>query len=74
MNLAGRRFARAVVGPLPIALADGLRRALAPGAGTSPWALARRAMLRRLYRGGIPRAVSGFTLVDNPDLAFVVVD
>lgn len=74
MNPAGRRFARAVVGPLPIPLADGLRRALAPGAGTSPLALARRAMLRRLYRGGIPRAVSGFTLVDNPDLAFVVVD
>jgi FkbM family methyltransferase len=71
---AGRRFARAVVGPLPIPLADGLRRAFAPGAGTFPLALARWAMLRGLYRGGIPRAVSGFTLVDNPDIAFVAVD
>jgi FkbM family methyltransferase len=31
-------------------------------------------VLRRLYRGGIPRAVSSFRLVDNPDLEFVAVD
>jgi len=70
----GRRFVRAVVGPLPIPLADGLRRALAPGAGTSPLTRVRRAVLRRLYRGGIPRAVSSFRLVDNPDLEFVAID
>jgi FkbM family methyltransferase len=34
----------------------------------------RRAVLRRLYRGGIPRAVSTFRLVDDPDLQFVAVD
>jgi FkbM family methyltransferase len=68
---AGRRFARAVVGLLPIPLADRLRRALAPGAGASR---VRRAVLRRLYRGGIPRAVSRFRLIDNPDLEFVAVD
>jgi len=59
---------------MPVPLADALRRALAPGAGTSPPAQARRAVLRRLYRGGIPRAVSSFRLVDNPDLEFVAVD
>jgi FkbM family methyltransferase len=71
---AGRRFARALVAPLPAPLADVLRRALAPGAGTSRTARARRAVLRRLYRGGIPRAVSRFRLVDNPELEFVAVD
>jgi len=59
---------------MPVPLADALRRALAPGAGTSPPASARRAVLRRLYRGGIPRAVARFRLVDNPDLELVAVD
>jgi FkbM family methyltransferase len=68
---AGRRIARAVVGRLPIPLADTLRRVLAPGTGPSP---VRRAVLRGLYRGGIPRAVSCFRLVDNADLEFVAVD
>jgi FkbM family methyltransferase len=70
----GGRIARAFVGPLPIPVADVLRRVLAPGAGTSTAARIRRALLRRLYRGGIPRAVSRFRLVDNPDLEFVAVD
>jgi FkbM family methyltransferase len=65
---AGRRLAKALVGPLPVPLADVLRRWLAAGAGTSR---VRRAVLRRLYSGGIPRAVSTFRLVDNPDLEFV---
>jgi FkbM family methyltransferase len=68
---AGRRIARAVVAPMPIPLADALRRALAPGAWASP---VRRAVLPRLFRGGIPRAVSRFRLVDNPDLEFVAID
>jgi FkbM family methyltransferase len=74
VNPAGRRLARAVVGPMPVAVADVLRRALAPGAGTSVPARIRRALLRRLYRGGIPRAVSTFRLVDNPGLEFVALD
>ena len=74
MSAVGRRFARAVVGPLPVPLADALRRALAPGPGTAVPARIRRAVLRRLFRGGIPRAVSRFRLVDNPDLEFVAID
>jgi FkbM family methyltransferase len=31
-------------------------------------------MLRLLYQGGIPRAVSTFRLVDDPDLEFVAID
>jgi FkbM family methyltransferase len=71
VNQVGRRLARAVVGPMPIPLADALRRVLA-GAGT-PSRL-RRAARRRLFLGGIPRAVTGFRLVDNPELEFVAVD
>jgi FkbM family methyltransferase len=70
----GRRLARTVVRPLPIPLADGLRRALATGAGTSPLTRVRRAALRGLYHGGIPRAVSSFRLIDNRDLEFVAID
>jgi FkbM family methyltransferase len=68
---AGRRIARAVVGRLPVPVADVLRWALAPGAGTGR---IRRAALRGLWGGGIPRAVSTFRLIDNPDLEFVAVD
>ena len=74
MTPAGRRLARAVVGPLPEPLADSLRRGLAAGAGTSVPARIRRGVLRWLSRGGIPRAVSRFSLVDNPDLEFVATD
>jgi FkbM family methyltransferase len=59
---------------MPVPVADGLRRVLAPGAGTSVPARTRRAMLRLLFRGGIPRAVSTFRLVDAPDLEFVAID
>jgi FkbM family methyltransferase len=58
---------------MPVPLADRLRRALA-GAGASLPARIRRAVRRRLYLGGIPRAVTGFRLVDNPELEFVAVD
>ncbi|WP_369133936.1 FkbM family methyltransferase [Modestobacter sp. I12A-02662] len=66
-----RRLARAVVGPLPVPVADALRRALTRGAGPPR---ARRAVLRALFRGGIPRAVSTFRLADDPGLEFVAVD
>lgn len=59
---------------MPLPVADAIRRALAPGRGTSVSARMRRALLRQLYRGGIPRAVSTFRLVDNPDLEFVAID
>jgi FkbM family methyltransferase len=59
---------------MPVPVANLLRRALAPGTGTSVSARIRRALLRRLYQGGIPRAVSRFRLVDNPELEFVAVD
>jgi FkbM family methyltransferase len=68
------RLTRAVVGPMPVPVANLLRRALAPGAGTSVSARIRRALLRRLHQGGIPRAVSRFRLLDNPELEFVAVD
>jgi FkbM family methyltransferase len=59
---------------MPMGLADALRRALAPGSGATGPARIRRKALRGLYRGGIPRAVSRFRLVDNPDLEFVAID
>ena len=74
MSAAARRLARAVVGPLPVPVADTIRRVLAPGAGTSTSARIRRTVLRWLCRGGIPRAVSSFSLVDDPDLRFVATD
>lgn len=74
MSPVRRRLARAVVGPLPVPLADALRRLLAPGPGASVPARIRRGVLRRLYRGGIPRGVARFRLVDNPELEFVAVD
>jgi FkbM family methyltransferase len=59
---------------MPVPVADALRRALPPGAGPALWPEARRAVLRGLFRGGIPRAVSTFRLADNPDLEFVAID
>ena len=59
---------------MPVPVADALRRLLAPGAGTTVPARIRRALLRQLFRGGIPRAVSRFSLVDNPDLSFLAID
>jgi FkbM family methyltransferase len=62
-----------MVGPLPVPVADALRKAVIPGNGIPPGRM-RRAVLRGLCAGGIPRAVSTFRLVDNPDLEFVAVD
>jgi FkbM family methyltransferase len=67
-------MARAVVGPMPIPVAEALRRVLAPGSGTGVPARLRRAVVRRVFRGGIPRAVTSFRLVDDPDLEFLSVD
>jgi FkbM family methyltransferase len=69
---AVRSAARAVVGRLPVPVADAARRPLPHGA-TSPGRM-RRVTLRALREGGIPRGVPTFRLVDNPDLAFVAAE
>jgi FkbM family methyltransferase len=66
---AVRSAARAVVGPLPVPAADLLRR---PRGG--PPGLLRRAALRALREGGIPRGVTTFRLLDDPHLSFVAAD
>jgi FkbM family methyltransferase len=68
---AVRSVARAAVGRLPVPVADAVRRPLAPA---SPPGRLRRATLRALREGGIPRGVSTFRLLDDPDLAFVAAD
>jgi FkbM family methyltransferase len=55
--------ARAVVGRLPVPVADALRRRRLPGP-----------LRRLLYTGGIPRAVDTFPLVDAPSLTFRAAD
>jgi FkbM family methyltransferase len=70
LRTASRAAAGAVVGGLPVAVADALRRPLPPG---GPGAL-RRGLLRALREGGIPRGVSTFRLADDPDLAFVAAE
>jgi hypothetical protein len=69
---SARSVAKAVVGRLPVPVADAVRWPL-PHGTASPGRL-RRVMLRALREGGIPRAVSTFRLVDNPDLTFVAAD
>ena len=69
---AVRSVARAVVGRLPVPVADAVRRPLPRGAALS--GRIRRVMLRALREGGIPGSVSTFRLVDNPDLTFVAAD
>ena len=69
-----RRLAHRVVGALPVPVADTLRHVLRPGEKSTLANRMRRAALRRLYRGGIPRAVSSFRLVDNAQLEFLAVD
>jgi FkbM family methyltransferase len=71
---AARSVARAVVGRLPVPVADAIRRPLPRGPGGSPPGRIRGSMLRALREGGIPRAVSSFRVVDNPDLQFVAAD
>ncbi len=73
-RVAARSVARAIVGRLPVPVADAIRRPLPHGPGTSRPGRLRLAALRALREGGIPRAVSAFRVVDNPDLAFVAVD
>ena len=66
-------LARALVQPMPVRLAEEVRR-WAPGqVGLIP-AGVRSMLLRALREGGIPRAVSSFSLVDNPELSFVAAD
>lgn len=65
---AGAHLARLVVGRMPPRLADLLRRRLAPG-GDGPGTV-----LRWLNRGGIPRRVTTFRLLDDPDLVFTAAD
>jgi FkbM family methyltransferase len=69
-----RRLARTVVAPLPVPVADALRRVLRPDDGETLPNRVRRALLRGLYRGGIPRAVSSFCLDDDAGLEFLAVD
>ncbi len=69
---AVRSVARAVVGRLPVPVADAVRRPL-PHDVSGP-ARIRRATLRALREGGIPRGVSTFRPVDNPELEFVAAD
>jgi FkbM family methyltransferase len=64
-----RSVARAVVGRMPVPVADAVRRPLPADVSSS--GRLRRSTLRALREGGIPRGVSTFRLVDNPDLAFV---
>jgi FkbM family methyltransferase len=59
---------------MPVPVADRLRTLLPAGTATSRSARLRRAVLRGLYRGGIPRGVSTFRPVDHPALEFVAVD
>jgi FkbM family methyltransferase len=59
---------------MPVPVADALRSVLHPGTGRSRPARLRRVLLRGLSRGGIPRAVSRFRLVDDADLEFLAVD
>jgi FkbM family methyltransferase len=69
-----RSVARSVVGRVPLPVADAVRRPLAHGSGGSRPGRLHRAVLRALREGGIPRAVSTFRPVDNPDLEFVAAD
>ncbi len=68
-QVALRPVARSVVGRLPLPVADALRRPLPDRPG-----VLRRAVLRALREGGIPRAVTSFRLADDPELAFVAAD
>ena len=66
-----RSLARSIVGRLPVAVAEAVRR---PLPHDSPPGRIRQATLRALREGGIPRGVSTFRMVDDPDLAFVAAD
>jgi FkbM family methyltransferase len=74
LRTMSRAAAGAVVGRLPVALADLLRRPVPPGGSGVVRRALLRALLRALREGGIPRGVSTFRLVDDPDLTFVAAD
>lgn len=69
-----RTVARTVVGSLPATVADALRRPLPADPTASLPGRIRRGLLRALREGGIPRSVSTFHLVDDPDLRFVAAE
>jgi FkbM family methyltransferase len=69
LGTAVRRLPRAVVAPLPVPVADAVRRLLAGGSG-----LRSRPLRRALEAAGIPGSVSTFTLVDDTDLRFLGVE
>lgn len=66
--LAGRRLLTAVVGRLPHAVVALLRQ---PAGGARVFAPVLDATREILRRGGLPRSVRTFTLLDNPSLRFV---
>ncbi len=66
------RPVRALVHRLPVPVADAVRRRVVLR-GSPPGRL-HRAVLRTLFRAGIPRAVDRFRLVDAPELEFTAVD
>jgi hypothetical protein len=73
VQAAVRALLGGAVGRLPPPVADAIRQAPPPGRPPLP-ASVRRAVLRALREGGIPRTVSTFRLADNPELAFVAAD
>jgi FkbM family methyltransferase len=70
LRLWARRMTAAVVRRLPVAVADRLRGPVA-APRRSPGRRAHEALLHLLRRGGIPAAVTSFTLGDRPELRFV---
>jgi FkbM family methyltransferase len=70
LRLGTRRIMAAVVRRLPVTIADRLRGPVAAPA-RSRRDRAHHALLHVLRRGGIPAAVTTFTLGDSPELRFV---
>jgi FkbM family methyltransferase len=70
-HLAGRRLLTGVVGRLPAGIIRPLRRPAGGSRACAPILDVARGVLRR---GGLPRTVQTFTLLDNPSLRFVNAD
>jgi FkbM family methyltransferase len=70
LQLRARQMTAAVVRWLPVAVADHLRGPVA-APQQSPRQRFQEALLRLLCCGGIPAAVTSFTLGDRPELRFV---
>jgi hypothetical protein len=73
MNRAALRTVRAD-GRRAAAGSGGRRPPAAPPRRPGPWAGSAGRLLRALREGGIPRGVSTFRLVDDPDLRFVAAE